>query len=362
MLNVAYAIGTRPEVIRSARVLRLMVEHPSIDVTIVNTGQHYDDNMLGGFLRELDVPKPNVNLGVGSGDAVLQTATVMERFGRVLVEHRPDCVCVFGDTNSTLAAGLAAVKAELPLVHVEAGCRSFDMRMPEEVNRRAIDHVSSLLLPVSQLGAENLRREAVAGSVEIVGDPQFDVFSRQPQRVGNSERTRGLITIHRPENADDPQRIRLILDDIAAADAEVDWVFPIHPRTRRSIGAVPSEIELCDPLLYAQLLETLFEARICVTDSGGLQKEAFWARVPCVTVRSTTEWMETVQAGANVLAQPGQNLIAAVTSSLALTLTEGYENPYGDGHGSEQIVDAIVRWAEAQRAELSTGDTSRPNA
>jgi UDP-GlcNAc3NAcA epimerase len=323
-----------------------MVEHASMDVTIVNTGQHYDDNMLGGFLRELDVPKPHVDLDVGSADAVLQTAMVMQRLGQFLAERRPDCVCVFGDTNSTLAAGLAAVKAGIPLVHVEAGCRSFDMRMPEEVNRRVVDHISSLLLPVSPVGAENLRREAVLGSIEVVGDPQFDVFSRQTQQFTGAARTRGLITIHRPENADDPERLRLVLEEIAATEAEVDWMFPIHPRTRRSLGPVPPEISLCEPLLYAQLLEALFEARICVTDSGGLQKEAFWARVPCVTVRPTTEWMETVDAGANVLAQPGDNLMSAVASSLELTLDESYENPYGDGHGSEQIINAIMRWRE----------------
>lgn len=359
MLNVAYALGTRPEVIRSARILTLMTDQRDICVTIVNTGQHYDDNMLGDFVRELAVPQPHVNLGVGSCEAVRQTATVMKRFGKVLAEREFDCVCVFGDTNSTLAAGLAAAKAEIPLVHVEAGCRSFDMRMPEEVNRRAVDHISALLLPVSQLGADNLRNEMVPGVIEVVGDPQYDVFRRQAPGPSGLPRTRGLITMHRPENADDPHRMQVILEEIAAAAPDLRWLFPAHPRTRGSLRDMPSAIEVTEPLSYGRLLETLFESRVCVTDSGGLQKEAFWARVPCVTVRPTTEWMETVQAGANVLAQPGVNLSEAIRTSLDRNLGEEFQNPYGNGNASERIVEAISSWAASVPSVGSTRSRAR---
>lgn len=352
MLRLAYVLGTRPEVIRSARILGLMAAHPTLEVTIVNTGQHYDDNMLGGFVRELAVPVPDVDLEVGSADPVLQTATVMERFGSVLATRRPDCVCVFGDTNSTLAAGLAATKAEIPLIHVEAGCRSFDLRMPEEVNRRVVDHISALLLPVSELGAEHLRDERVPGRIAVVGDPQYDVFRNQREALApwSEERTRGLITIHRPENADRPRRMQAILEEIATAGPDVDWLFPVHPRTRDSVRAVPDAIRVSDPLSYAELIETLVASRVCVTDSGGLQKEAFWARVPCVTVRATTEWMETIEAGANVLAQPSKNLIPAIQRALQTELPEHYVNPYGNGWAAEQIVQTILEWAAGDAA------------
>jgi UDP-GlcNAc3NAcA epimerase len=350
MLKFGYVLGTRPEVIRSARVLRLLADDRDTETTVIVTGQHYDDNMLGVFLRELEIPYVSSDLGIGSARPGEQTAAVLQGVSLLLHERQLDCLCVFGDTNSTLGAGLAAVKADVPLVHIEAGCRSFDMAMPEEVNRRAVDHISGLLLAVSHLAAENLRREHVPGRVEVVGDPQFDVFSRQPLPVVNREdRHLGLITLHRPENADDPSRLGAILREIAEApggSTEVEWIFPVHPRTANSLRDTPSNIRLCEPLSYRDLLDALFASRVCVTDSGGLQKEAFWARVPCVTVRRTSEWMETVWAGANVLAQPDADLSDAVAAAASTELPDEYENPYGGGEASEQIVSVLKAWLE----------------
>jgi len=347
MRRIGYVLGTRPEVIRSARLLHLMAADTEIETTVINTGQHYDDNMLGSFLRELDVPHISVDLEVGSQDPVDQTAAVLRGVGNVLRDEPVDCLCVFGDTNSTLGAALAAVKLRTPLVHIEAGCRSYDMAMPEEVNRRLVDHISDLLLPVSELAAQTLRDERVPGHLTIVGDPQFDVFSQQPHPdIRHEDRRFGLITLHRPENADDPSRLTQILEQIAGARVEpaIEWVFPVHPRTAASLASVPDSIRVSGPLGYTDLLKLLFSSRVCVTDSGGLQKEAFWARVPCVTVRRTTEWMETVDAGANELAQPDENLATAVVTASTRELPITYANPYGDGDASSRIVSVLKEW------------------
>jgi UDP-N-acetylglucosamine 2-epimerase len=342
--TVLYVLGTRPEAIRSARILQVLAADDQVDLTIVNTGQHYDERMLSGFLKELDVPPVDVDLGVGSGDPVSQTARVIESLGSTLRTVQPDTVVVFGDTNSTLGSAIAAVKADIPLVHVEAGCRSFDRRMPEEVNRRAIDHVSDLLLAVSEHAAENLAREHVPGEVRVVGDPLYDIFiSQNGGRVASKGSTRGLITLHRQENADDPDRLAEILAGIASGAPEMTWTFPVHPRTAHALSRVPETIHITKPLLYGELLETLFASAVCVTDSGGLQKEAFWARVPCVTVRRTSEWMETVEQGANELASP-ESVGAAVARARLTSLSPTYENPYGDGHASESIAALLRDW------------------
>lgn len=347
MIKLGYVLGTRPEVIRSARILELLDADPEIDATVVNTGQHYDDNMLGAFLRELEIPYVSADLQVGASDPATQTAAVIAGVACLLEERPIDAVCVFGDTNSTLGAAIAASKRSVRVAHIEAGCRSYDMAMPEEINRRAVDHISDLLLPVSDLAAENLRREHAPGRIEVVGDPQLDVFSRRLlPKVDPMERTKGLITLHRPENADDPERMSRIIQQIASAPVSgtIDWVFPVHPRTAASLRDVPPEIQLSEPLGYQDLLNLLFASRVCVTDSGGLQKEAFWARVPCVTVRRTSEWMETVWAGANELAQPDENLSSAIAAASGRVLPPEYDNPYGLGDASERIVRALKEW------------------
>ena len=344
-LHVAYCLGTRPEVIRSSRLLRLMARDPAVRMTLISTGQHYDANMLGDFLDELNVPAVSVDLRVGSADGARQLAAVVDRIAEVVLQDPPDAVCVFGDTNSALGCALAGAKLGFPVVHVEAGCRSHDMTMQEEINRRVIDHVSALLLAVSELGVENLRAERVPGSIEMVGDPLFDVFARYrlpPREVGNPRY--GLATLHRAENVDDPARLELILAEIDAAARVLDsyWVFPVHPRTRRSLRRRAYQaIRLLGPLSYREFLSHLRGCVVCVTDSGGVQKEALWAHVPCVTVRSATEWMETIWQGANVLAPPGSDIRSAIVESPARETEADFSNPYGDGRASEMVVAAI---------------------
>jgi UDP-N-acetylglucosamine 2-epimerase (non-hydrolysing) len=349
-VHIAYLIGTRPEAIRSARILEILESDRGVRLTLISSGQHFDWNMLPGFIHELSLPPVTIDLQVGRGSPADHVASILAGLARALRSEPPDAFCVFGDTSSTLAGGLAAVLLEVPLVHIEAGCRSFDMSMPEEINRRLVDHAAGLLLAVSDVGRQNLVREAVPGRIEVVGDPQYDVFAREvealtPDAAESDERI-GLVTLHRPSNVDDRKALFGILEqlDAAARDADLTWVFPVHPRTRRVLQETPNRsIQLTEPLLYRDLLAILARASVCVTDSGGLQKEALWMTVPCVTVRTTTEWLETLWQGTNVLAPPGSDIAATVVESLRVG-DRDYSNPYGDGRASERIVRVMKEW------------------
>jgi UDP-N-acetylglucosamine 2-epimerase len=348
--HIAYLIGTRPEAIRSARLLQLVVARADMRLTLINTGQHYDRNMLDVFLEELNVPAVGADLKLGRAEPAAQTGEVAIATAGVLRETSPDVLCVFGDTNSSLGGALAAVKVGVPLVHIEAGCRSFDMQMPEEINRRLIDHMAGLLLAVSEVSRQNLEAEKVRGRIEVVGDPQYDVFLAESNHspLPAPERAQGLLTLHRPQNVDDPDQLAEIVRelDVSSQETGLRWMFPVHPRTRRSLGDAPSSIELLDPQPYRSLLGLLRQSRVCVTDSGGLQKEALWMEVPCVTIRDTSEWLETLWQGVNVLAPAGSDIAGAVQQSLPPNPDRDFSNPYGDGRACEQILTAIEDWVE----------------
>jgi UDP-N-acetylglucosamine 2-epimerase len=349
-MHIAYLIGTRPEAIRSARILQILEADSDVRLTVISSGQHFDWNMLPGFLQELGLPSVTVDLRIGEASPVDQVGAILSGLAKTLGADPPDALSVFGDTNSTLAGGLAAALLNVPLVHIEAGCRSFDMSMPEEINRRLVDHASGLLLAVSDVARNNLLREAVRGEIHVTGDPHYDVFVRQlealsPAREATGERT-GLITLHRPSNVDDAKTLFGILNQLeqAANAADLIWVFPVHPRTRRVLkeASFPS-IRLREPVPFGDLLGVLARSSVCVTDSGGLQKEALWMRVPCVTVRSTTEWLETLWQRTNVLTPPGSDIAGAVIRSLS-DADRDYSNPYGGGQASERIVQITKAW------------------
>ena len=329
------------------------------DELLVHTGQHYDDELSAIFVRELELPRPEVELHLGGGTNTEQTARMLGALGELLVDEAPDAVLVYGDTNSTLAGALAAAQARIALVHVEAGMRSFDRAMPEETNRVLTDHVSDLLLVASQVAADNLARESVAGTVELVGDVMVDVArvlapraradDGPLERAGVTPGAYVLATAHRAGTVDDPQRLRALVALLLAIDEPV--VLPLHPRTRARLreadllARVEAAVTVLPPLGYLAFSALLTRARAVLTDSGGVQKEAYVAGVPCVTIRDTTEWTETVLAGWNVLvdpADPGQALAA-------LARTPPRERPqlYGDGHAAERVVAALTRLADA---------------
>jgi UDP-N-acetylglucosamine 2-epimerase (non-hydrolysing)/UDP-GlcNAc3NAcA epimerase len=351
-VRILTVIGNRPQFIKAAAVSRrLRVQHEEV---LVHTGQHHDDELSRVFLEELDVPAPERELGVHSGSNASQTARMLGALEPLLAAAPADCVLVYGDTNSTLAGGIVAAQAGIPVAHVEAGMRSFDRTMPEEVNRVLVDHLADLLLCSSQTAVENLAAEGVAGRVELVGDVMVDVaLLVQPrarerlaalERFGVSPGGFVLVTAHRAGNVDDPDRLRALVDVLEALP--VPAVLPLHPRTRARLDAAgllrrvsgAGAIRVSPPLGYLDFTALLCHARAVVTDSGGVQKEAYLAGVPCVTLRDRTEWTETVRAGWNTLADLDPAAVAA-----ALEAPPPPERPplYGDGRAGERVVAAL---------------------
>jgi UDP-N-acetylglucosamine 2-epimerase len=320
-MRVVTVVGARPQLVKAAAVSRAL--RPQHQEVLVHTGQHYDPAMSDVFFADLQIDPPAVNLGVGSGTHGEQTAAMLAGLERVLLDgDPPDWVIAYGDTNSTLAAALAAAKLRIPVAHVEAGLRSFNRAMPEEINRVVTDHLSDILLCPSAVAVENLAAEGIRENVHVVGDVMLDalLFARERalsrsdvlSRHGLVDREYLVATVHRAENTDDPRRLAAILG--ALGDAGERVVLPVHPRTRKvmaqqGLDAGPA-VSLIPPLGYLDMVRLVSGARLVVTDSGGLQKEAYWLGVPCVTVRGETEWVETVAAGWNVIAGADRARIA----------------------------------------------------
>jgi len=351
-VRVLTVIGNRPQFIKAAAVTPVLRRHH--DEVLIHTGQHFDDALSSVFFTELGIPAPDLELGISLGSNSSQTARMLAALAPALSDLRPDLVLVYGDTNSTLAAALAGAQAGIPVAHVEAGMRSFDRTMPEELNRVLVDHASALLLCSSHVAADNLRREAVAGAVEVVGDVMVDVAARVQPRA--RERidllaARGLrpgeyvlATAHRAGNVDQPERLELLVELLLAIPYPV--VLPLHPRTHARLrdGGLLGSLQRSDrvivtgPLGYVELTALLCHARAVLTDSGGLQKEAYLAGIRCITLRPSTEWVETVELGWNVLADLDRDAAIA-----ALDTAPPAERPplYGDGHAGERVVEAL---------------------
>ena len=343
-------VGTRPQYVKAAAVSReLRRRHREI---LVDTGQHYDFNMSELFIQQLEVPRPDHNLGVGSGSHGEQTAKIMLALEPVVLSAAPDAVLVYGDTNSTLAAALVTAKLGIPLAHVEAGLRSFNRRMPEEINRVLTDRCADLLFCPTAAAVENLRAEGVSEGVHNVGDVMLDTLNRfLPRaretsdvlaRLGLEGSPFVLVTLHRPANVDDLRHLAAILGALAKLEERV--VFPVHPRTRASLTEMGYEpapnLTLSDPVGYLDMLVLETNARRIVTDSGGVQKEAYILGVPCVTCRAETEWTETVDAGWNVLAgDDPEGMLEAVLGRPP----EGERPPvFGDGQAAQRIAELLA--------------------
>lgn len=352
-MKVVSIVGARPQFVKAAPISRALCA-AGHEEFLVHTGQHYDANMSAVFFEELEMRPPDANLCVGSGDHGAQTAAMLKGIEKMLLAENPARVLVYGDTNSTLAGALAAAKLQVPVAHVEAGLRSFNRRMPEEINRIVADHLSDVLLCPSQTAVDNLKNEGITAGVHLVGDVMYDAvllfaeLARERSNILNElEIAPGsylLATVHRAENTDDEERLGNILSAFSQLDEKV--IFPIHPRTRKAItdGAdelkVSSNVRLIDPVGYLAMLSLQQNARMILTDSGGIQKEAYWLGVPCVTLRDETEWVETVTAGWNVLA--GANTARIVETVRSLNPATGSNAPlYGNGHVASQCVTML---------------------
>lgn len=358
-MRVANVVGARPQFIKAGAVSRALRATAGIREIIIHSGQHYDENMSDIFFQELKLPRPDYDLAIGSAEQGAQTGRMLEAIEKVLLQTMPDWVLVYGDTNTTVAGALAASKLHIPVAHVEAGLRSFNRRMPEEINRVVTDHVSDVLFAPTCAAVENLRREGVAdGRVLQVGDVMHDValyYGERAQqqstileRMSLSSGQYVLVTVHRAENTEDPVRLRTICSALAALARNHPVVFPVHPRTRKVFRQHGLEDELTNVLLHTPLgyLDmTMLEkhAAVIATDSGGVQKEAFFHRVPCVTLREETEWLELIELGWNRLAPPTDavTIIRAVAAA-SETRPETLSFPYGRGRAALAIVERLV--------------------
>jgi UDP-N-acetylglucosamine 2-epimerase len=363
-IRVVLVVGARPQFIKSAPVIReIATNYKQIDLKIVHSGQHYDPEMSAIFFRELKIQKPSTNLRAGSGSHAEQTAAIMRRLEEPLLNANPDLVMVAGDTNTTLAAALTAAKLRIPVAHIEAGLRSYDLTMPEEINRRLTDHCSTLLFAPTRAATLNLIHEGLREFTHLTGDTMVDVLlamfptiesrSRSViERFGLDTKEYVLVTLHRPSNVDDLERLRSILRALNEIGRRLRVVFLVHPRTRLNVtklGTVrvseSKGVTLAPPQGYVETLALVSRARCLLTDSGGMQKESFLLHVPCVTLRSTTEWPETLLGGAN-------RLVVQPKTISRIVLETGYDdglrktirrlkNPFGDGRASARIARII---------------------
>lgn len=353
-MKVVSIVGARPQFIKSAPLSRELRQR--VREVLVHTGQHYDDSMSGVFFRDLNLLKPDYHLGVGSGPQGQQTGEMLKRIEEVLLNEKPDWVLVYGDTNSTLAGALAAAKLHIPVAHIEAGLRSHNRRMPEEINRVMTDHLSSLLFCPTETAVRNLAGEGIVKEVHYVGDVMYDALldnfqvaeraSTVLSRLHLDSKQYVLATVHRAENTDDPSRLQRIVQGlVTVAEAGYKVVFPVHPRTRKQLATIQSnrssKLMWIDPLSYFDMLLLESKARVILTDSGGVQKEAFWLRVPCVTLREETEWVETVESGWNrLVGTDTARIVSAVQGTNA-----AYASPWPWAHGeaSRKVASVITQ-------------------
>src|SRR5580692_5317658 len=350
-MHILHVVGARPNFVKAAPVIRALETWPDARQTLVHTGQHYDSNLSDIFFSQLNMPAPDVNLEVGSGSHAVQTAEVMKRFEPVVLERKPDLVLVYGDVNSTVAAALVCSKLRIRVGHVEAGLRSFDRTMPEEINRIVTDSLADLLFTPSEDGDINLQREGVAANkIFRVGNVMIDSVVRllpvamQCPRNGLPERY-ALVTLHRPSNVDDSASLRSILKSLLEVNEQLEVVFPVHPRTRQRIeqfGIDVGKLHLLDPLPYLEFLSLQNRAAVVITDSGGIQEETTYLGVPCLTLRANTERPVTVSMGTNILVGQDLNLL---NSELARILEgkakKGSIPPLWDGHAGERIAEVL---------------------
>lgn len=357
-MRILTVIGARPQFIKAAAVSRAFSARMDIEELLVHTGQHHDAAMSDIFFDELEMPRPAHHLGIAGGGHGEMTGRMLEAIERVIIKEAPDWVVVYGDTNSTLAAALAAAKLNFPVAHIEAGLRSFNRRMPEEINRILTDHCSELLFSPTQVATENLITEGVErNKIEQVGDVMYDAIklfgTLKPNHTSSSPlsvretRSYALVTVHRQDNTEIPTRLEAIVSGLALVAEEMPVIFPLHPRTRKALISHGLEerlgsVKVVDPVGYVEMVSLQKNAAVIATDSGGVQKEAFFHGVPCVTMRDETEWTELVQGGWNRLAPPispdviKNNILEAVGSRGAEIA------PYGGGHAAERIVARLL--------------------
>src|SRR5882724_3989259 len=352
-MHILHVVGARPNLMKVAPVLSALKQYSAMKQTLIHTGQHYDTNMSDVFFQQLEIPAPDANLGVGSGSHARQTAEIMTRFEPVVLERKPDLVLVYGDVNSTVAAALVCSKLLVQVGHVEAGLRSFDRAMPEELNRLLTDQLAALLFTPSADGDKNLEREGIAESkVHRVGNVMIDSLVRllpaaMEKKLNGLPDRYVLVTLHRPANVDDDHTLKVILRYLLELNRQLKVVFPVHPRTRQRIaefGIDASNLDLLEPMPYVEFLSLQHRATVVVTDSGGIQEETTYLKVPCLTLRNNTERPVTVTMGTNILVgQDGARLRAELSKVLEGKQKHGEIPPLWDGRAGERIAEILAK-------------------
>jgi len=365
-MKVINVCGARPNFMKIAPLMRAYENHPAIQPTLVHTGQHYDENMSRLFFNELEIPRPDVNLEVGSGSHAQQTALIMERFETVVLDEKPDAILVVGDVNSTIACALVAVKLGVSVIHVESGLRSFDRRMPEEINRLLTDSISDLLFVSEPSGLANLRREGIPDErIHFVGNVMIDTLERCRARAATStalDRFRltphqyGVITLHRPASVDESAVLEQLVEAFEAIQRDWPLVFPIHPRTRKALEVAGldarltamKKLHVVEPLGYLDFLRLMSDAGVVLTDSGGIQEETTILGVPCLTLRENTERPITLTEGTNQLVGMDSERILSAYRAVRQAGRQPVRRPEGwDGRAAERIAQIIADWRSA---------------
>ena len=347
-----HVVGARPNFMKAAPLIRALAPRPSIRQKVLHTGQHYDRPMSDVFFQELGIPQPDFNLAVGSGTHAQQTSCIMLRFEQIVVDEKPDLIIVYGDVNSTLAAALVCSKLHLPVAHVEAGLRSFDRTMPEEINRLLTDQMADLLFTPSEDADQNLLREGIPRErIHFVGNVMIDCLINLRPRIVEADSgviplKYALVTLHRPSNVDDSEMLRKILNALGEISCDLPVVFPCHPRTRHKISEIafepPEALRICEPQGYLQFLRLQERAALVITDSGGIQEETTFLGVPCLTLRDTTERPITVTVGTNkLIGRRPERLHQEVRAVLAGERKVGRVPPLWDGCSADRIANCL---------------------
>ncbi|MBB6461528.1 non-hydrolyzing UDP-N-acetylglucosamine 2-epimerase [Flammeovirga kamogawensis] len=356
-MKILTIIGARPQFIKAATVSRVIKKIENCTEILVHTGQHYDENMSDIFFDELGIPRPDYNLGVGGGSHGAQTGEMLAKIEKVLFKEKPDYLLVYGDTNSTLAGALAASKMHIPVVHVEAGLRSFNMKMPEEQNRILTDHISTLLFTPTDTGYSNLLKEGINdSSIYNIGDVMYDAAMYYGKKAQNNTNILEklnvkykdfiLATIHRAENTDNIERLTMIFDELSNVAKTKKVILPLHPRTKKSLENInfnfsESKISFIDPVGYIEMVMLEMSSKLILTDSGGVQKEAFFHKVPCITLRDETEWVELVEAGFNFLAKDLKSLETLIGEVLSKSFDYDKYSFYGKANAANKVIDFL---------------------
>jgi len=347
-MKIATIIGARPQFIKSATISRIFRNYNDINEIIIHTGQHYDENMSEIFFNELKIPKPNYNLEVGSESHGKQTAMMLEKIEAILLKEKPDWVLVYGDTNSTIAGALAATKLHIKIAHVEAGLRSFNRKMPEEINRIATDHISDVLFVPTQNAMNLLANEGIVERAVLVGDVMYDAILYNQKLADEKYKLSDITnlnnfylgTIHRPSNTDNLVRLQNIFSAFSELDLPI--ILPLHPRTQKIIKKIKysKNVKIIEPVSYLKMIVLLKNCKKVLTDSGGLQKEAYYLHKPCITMRDETEWIETLENNWNFIVGADKDLILEKVKNKEFGKQKDY---FGDGKAAEKIVDFIYK-------------------